>query len=51
MIGLASGLSNEGFNGGVSSCMIVVVLALSVLITHSRDEALDLTSSDAPGVI
>ena len=48
---LASRLSNEGFNGGVSSCGIVVVLELSVLITCSGDEALDLTMGDAPDVM
>ena len=50
-IELALGLSNERFNGGVFSCTIVAILALSILITRSGDEALDLTSGDAPGVM
>ena len=50
-IELALGLYDEGFNGGVPSCALVTVLALSVLITLSGDEALELTSGDTHGVM
>ena len=45
------GFSGNEFNGGVPSCVLVIVLALSVLITISGDEALHLTSGDTPSVM
>ena len=50
-IELALGIFNEQSNGGILSCMLVAVLALSVLIALSGDESLDLTSGDTPGVV
>ena len=50
-IDMALGFLDEGFNGGIPSYTLVIVLALSVLISLSGDEALDLTSSDTPSVM
>ena len=50
-IELALGLSDEYSSGGVPSCVLVIVLALSVLKILSGDEALDLTYGDTPGVM
>ena len=50
-IELASGLSTEYYTEGGLPCVLVAILALSVLTTLSGDEALDLTFGDTVGVM